>query len=286
MTKLKGIFKLIRVKQWVKNLFVFAPIIFANKFLEFDLIKLTVLAFVSFCFISSSVYILNDISDIEKDKLHPKKKNRPLASGLIKPAEATVYALILLSLSILISLDINIFVTIILLLYLGNNVFYTFIGKNYALIDVFQISIGFILRMLAGAVAINVEPSKWILLCTLFLTLFLGFGKRRGELIDLKEEKDNHRKSLMRYTTKLLETFLTISLSCSIVFYALYTVIGASYEYMYISNIFTIYALFRYYVLLLDNKENSNPSDLIISDIQIWLCAFLWGASVIFAIMV
>jgi 4-hydroxybenzoate polyprenyltransferase and related prenyltransferases len=286
MKKIKGILKLIRVKQWVKNMFVFAPIIFANKFLEFNLIKLTILAFISFCFISSSVYILNDISDREKDKLHPKKKNRPLASGLIKPMEATLYAIILLSLSILISLEVNLTVTIILLLYLGNNAFYTFIGKNYALFDVFQISTGFILRMLAGAFAIGVEPSKWILLCTLFLTLFLGFGKRRGELIDLKEDKDNHRKSLMRYNLNLLETFLTISLACSIVFYALYTVTGTTYEYMYISNFFTIYALFRYYILLLDNKENSNPSDLIISDIQIWLCAFLWGASVIFAIMV
>lgn len=276
MGKIRIWLKLFRVNQYTKNCFVFASLLFSNNLLDLNKVAYSTMAYIYFCLISSAVYIVNDIADKACDCKHPLKKYRPIASGAIKVNEAYVVSILFTSVALLLSLLINVKLFFILLLYLLNNILYSLITKTYALIDVFQIAFGFILRVIAGSVVINVTPSSWILLCTLFLSLFLGFGKRRGEVIESRMNADNLRKSLNGYTLDLLDEYLNVSLICTIVFYAIYTIIGTAYDSLYITNVFVVFALFRYKFLLSTREGGMNPSEMVFSDVQILISIILW----------
>ncbi|MCX6779477.1 MAG: UbiA prenyltransferase family protein [Candidatus Magasanikbacteria bacterium] len=174
-----------RPKQWIKNLFLFAALIFAQKFLDNQAVVLSCLAFLAFCFVSSSVYLINDVVDAEKDKMHPFKKDRPIARGTLSKTVAIWVAVILLIISILVSFNLGVWFLIILLFYWLLNLFYSFYLKNLVILDVIAVALGFVLRVIAGAVAIQVVFSSWLLLCTFFLTLFLALGKRKNELLNI-----------------------------------------------------------------------------------------------------
>lgn len=277
MNNFKYIVKLLRPKQWIKNLFVFGPIIFSNNLMNGELLKNNILTFIAFCFISSSVYILNDIVDKDRDKEHPKKCTRPIASGKISIPKAILIGLILSSASLTIAISLNKFIAIIIGLYILNNVLYSFKLKNIFLIDILSIALGFILRLVAGGISINVELSKWIILCTLFLSLFLGFGKRRSEIITLGENASCHRQNLSQYTEKLLDQFINISLTCTIMSYSIYCVLG-SYDGNFIwTTLFIIFGVLRYYYLMYSKDEGGNTAEIVLKDKQLYCCIFCWG---------
>lgn len=281
MSNLKYTIKLLRPKQWIKNFFVFGPIIFSNNLMNFDLLKRNVLTFISFCLISSTVYILNDIVDRESDKKHPVKCNRPIASGKISLLQALIIGILLCLISLSLAISINKYIVAIICLYILNNITYSFKLKNIFLIDILSISLGFILRVLAGGISTTVQVSKWIILCTLFLSLFLGFGKRRNELIVLGENASSHRKNLSQYTENLLDKFITITLTCTIMSYSIYCVLGTYKDNFIWTSIFIIFGVLRYYYLMYSKKDGGNPAEIVLKDKQLFNCILLWGCTCI-----
>lgn len=277
----KAVFKLIRVKQWVKNIFVFAPLVFANKFNDLQSFSQAFIAFIAFCIVASMVYILNDLADIENDKLHPKKsKERPLASGEITPRAAWLIFVILAA-----TLCFAIFfipeVIFVLLTYLLINVVYSNLLKNKPVIDIFTIATGFILRVYAGALAISVVVSNWMFITILCLALFLASMKRRAEL---RSSGDTSRQVLKYYTPDLVDKYAEMASFGTLTFYSLYTV--TEQPNLVITIPLVLFGLYRYwYVSSLSDDSGESPSDILLQDWPLQLTIFLWAVSVILAFM-
>ncbi|MCC0646100.1 MULTISPECIES: decaprenyl-phosphate phosphoribosyltransferase [unclassified Clostridioides] len=275
LTKISDYIRLMRIKQYIKNLFIFASIIFSNNILNISLLLNTFIAFVCFCLISSSAYALNDAIDMDKDKKHPKKRNRPVASGRISKRSANILFVVLALISICLSTIINFKLTIILILYLINNILYSLKLKNIILLDVFSISLGFILRVYAGCVAIDVRLSNWIILCTFFLSLYLALGKRKKEIIILKDDAVEHRKILEDYDIENLNQMMIVILSSTIVCYALYSTSNPEKPDMIFTTIFVVYGVLRYNYII--NKTNEgNPTDIVLKDNALKINVILW----------
>lgn len=275
---------LMRPKQYIKNLFVLAALIFSGKLLETQLIYKTIIAFISFCLISSSVYVLNDIVDIEKDKLHPKKCKRPLASGAVSKTSAIILFVILVIASIGLTLLVNTKLTFIVGLYLINNLLYSFKIKNIILLDVFSIAFGFILRVCAGSVAISVPLSNWIILCTFFLSLYLGLGKRKKEISMLKHNAGEHRKILKEYNEEIIDQMMTVVLSSTIVCYALYSTSNPQNANMIYTTIFVVYGILRYNYII-NTSEEGNPTDVVLKDISLQINVLIWAISCLLIVL-
>lgn len=260
------LFKLLRVKHYIKNFFIFIPLVFSLSFYDFSDVKLTLISFACFCLVVSCVYIVNDCKDVEQDRNHPIKKKRPIASGKISVQNAYILALSLLLIASFVSyLFLSYKVLIVLYCYLFMNILYTLYLKKIALVDVMVIAIGFILRIYAGSFAIGVEVSNWLLLTTLSLSLFLGFGKRIGEY--RKNKDKNTRVSLNFYTEKSLQMFLNVTLTTSIVFYSLYTIFGQTHIKNLVYTVpFVFLGFFRYYLLLESNVEDGDPTEVLTND--------------------
>ncbi|CEH35607.1 decaprenyl-phosphate phosphoribosyltransferase [Romboutsia lituseburensis] len=281
---LKDYIKLMRPKQYIKNLFVVAALIFSNKILDLNSVFNTVIAFISFCLISSAVYVLNDIVDIEKDKLHPKKCKRPLASGVINKSNAIILLTILVVASISISLTVKTSLAFILIIYLFNNLLYSFKIKNIVLLDVFSIAFGFILRVCAGSIAIGVTLSNWIILCTFFLSLYLGLGKRKKEISTLKDNAGEHRKILKEYNDEIINQMMTVVLSSTIVCYALYSTSNKSNPNMIFTTIFVVYGILRYNYVITTSDEG-NPTDVVLKDTSLQISVLVWALSCLLIII-
>ena len=235
--KLNGFLKLARPKQWIKNLFVFAALVFAGHAFEEEYLQKTTLAFLLFCLISACVYILNDVVDINKDRAHPKKRTRPIAAGIITPKEAIIFLIILLPLSLAASFKVDLYLGIVLVVYFLNNLFYSLVVKHWVILDVMSIALGFLLRVIGGALVIKVYISPWILLCTLLLSLFLGFSKRRNELMILQEDAGSHRKILKEYSLEFIDNMLSIVTASTVMAYSLYTFSSNSENYYMMATI-------------------------------------------------
>ncbi|HII4515497.1 decaprenyl-phosphate phosphoribosyltransferase [Clostridium perfringens] len=271
-----NLLKLMRPKQWIKNFFVFGALIFSYSFLNLNKTIAALIAFILFCLISSTVYIMNDILDVEKDRVHPKKRFRPIASGAISIKQASIALVVLLAISMISSFMINKGLFFILVLYFINNIFYSFKIKNIVILDVISIAVGFILRVIAGGVAIDVSLSGWILLCTFFISLFLGFEKRRNEIIKLEGKANEHRKILDDYSDELLKQFSDITLTCTVISYAMYTFVAYENAYMMITNIFVVYGLFRYKYLSMKKGQGGSPTETVMTDKSIIIDVILW----------
>ncbi|MDZ5254249.1 decaprenyl-phosphate phosphoribosyltransferase [Clostridium sp. LIBA-8841] len=274
-----SLFKLMRPKQWIKNFFVFGALIFSYSFLDLNKDIYAIITFILFCLISSTVYIMNDILDVEKDRVHPKKRFRPIASGAISIKEAEIALFILLVFSMTCAFFINRKLFFILAVYFINNIFYSFKIKNVVILDVISIAFGFILRVIAGGVVIDVSLSGWILLCTFFIALFLGFEKRRNEIIKLEEKATEHRKILDDYSDELLKQFSDITLTCTVIAYAMYTFVAYDTSYMMITNVFVIYGLFRYKYLSMKKGQGGSPTETILTDKSIIIDVILWAVT-------
>lgn len=235
-----------------------------------------VLTFLAFCLISSTVYIMNDIIDVEQDRNHPKKKNRPIASGKVTKNKALLQMVLLIIIGFSIALALNKYLVLILGIYLVNNVLYSFKVKHVVLLDVMSIAFGFLMRVIAGGVVLNVHLTVWILLCTLFISLFLGFEKRKNELKSLQEDASKHRKILDNYSIEFLNDLSNIVCACTIIFYALYTFFAYKHQYMTITNLFVIYGMFRYKYLADIKGDAGSPTEAVLSDKAIAIDVLLW----------
>ncbi len=282
--------RLLRPPQWIKNVFVFAGVAFGNKLFDADGILWesvlpASLVFIAFCAASSFAYILNDIADCERDRLHPAKRNRPIASGEVGIAEAMGLAGVLfaaVALLVVFGLGKRPGCGVIIAMYLGMNLIYTFAAKRALILDVIVIALGFVLRAYAGAEAVAVTVSPWLIVCTFTLCLFLGFGKRRCEVAVINDDDAavKHRATLAGYTPELLNNCLTISAGLAIVTFLLYTVEPIppapfdKQKLMYTLPL-VVYGIFRY-AMLIGSGRITGPTDVFIRDRPFLLTVILW----------
>lgn len=270
MNNFLSVIKLLKLKHHIKNIVVFIPLIFSLKFLDLKLVALSLVAFLSFSLIASAVYIFNDIFDVEKDRLHPIKKTRPIASGEITiPFAWSLFALMILF-SFALSLVINKYVFIMVLAYLILNICYTYKLKAMPIVDVVCIALGFILRVLAGCAAILVLPSPLVILLTFFTSMFFTYSKRKLEY-SLIENSENCRKSIREYNEPLLNQYVTINAILSIAFYFTYmldetTIKRAGTEYLYITVIPFAILIYRLLFLVHTCSNNDDPANFIYKD--------------------
>ena len=282
--KTKTIAKLIRVPQWIKNLFVLVPLVFSMNILHPDLLKYAVFAFFAFCAASSLVYIINDIVDRESDKLHPKKKERPIASGVVGVPQAITIAAILLVVNLVLCSQLSMYFIITNFGYILLNIFYTFYAKNVVLLDIFSIAAGFMLRVIAGAYAINVEISSWLLLTTMFLSLFLAVMKRRSELVLTADDTQNStRKVLTNYTIAFTDQMATVSAAAVIICYALYTTSQRTIdifktEELIFTTPFVVFGIFRYMYLVYKYDQGENTTEIMLHDVPMIANILIYGA--------
>jgi len=255
-----------RPKQWIKNLFVFAALIFAKKFFDPSSILLSLVGFFIFSIASGSVYLLNDVMDYQEDRNHPEKKFRPIAAGQLAVPVA-VYASLLFGIgSATVALLINQLFGVLIILYLLLNVSYSLILKKIVILDVFSIAISFVLRVIGGAVIIVVPFSVWLLLCTFFFTLFLAVQKRSNE------QFFDTRAVLYLYSPALLEQMKNSALTITIVSYTLYTFFSRHSELMVITALPVLYALFYYYAF----AEKKDLSEILLKDRHLQISILLW----------
>lgn len=273
MNIIKGYFKLMRIDHWIKNIFVFIPLIFSKNLFQIDLLLETLIIFFLFSIGSSIVYV-NDIFDMEKDKEHPRKCNRPLASGKISIAKARILIIFLILTFVGFSLLSSINAIFIVMVYIFMNIFYSIKLKHYVIIDVLIIAAGFIFRVMAGSLAINVFMSKWLILTIFSLSLFLGFGKRRNELIN--SDIFNQRKVLYYYNLNSLNSFINIFATMFLVFYSLYC-FEKIVSYFYLTIPLVIYGLLKYTLLLQKDEIEGDPTEILLNDIGIRVVCILYG---------
>lgn len=280
-------FRLVRGLQWSKNAVVFAALVFGAPSIDHPLLR-AIGAFIAFCAMSSATYIVNDWLDLERDRIHPTKRTRPMAAGNVSPRVGLTLAALLAVGSFALSLMVTPMLTGVLLIYGGLMLGYSVQLKHIVLLDAFVIAVGFILRALAGAVAVDVPMSAWLMLCTLLLALFLAFGKRRSELVRLQGSASAHRVSLRGYTLPLLDAFLVITATCSIMSYSIYSFTSESVPAngsMMLSVPFVMFAMLRYLLLVMSKGEGGAPEVLLWRDIPLLTSVIGWSATVI-AVMI
>lgn len=276
--------KLLRPHQWLKNAFVLAGLLFAHGWNQPALIELAGLAFMAFCLMASTVYVLNDLVDVESDRRHPTKCRRPIASGAVSPSAAGVVSLLLLAGGLTLGWLANPLVCAFLLAYLLLNVLYSWKLKHMVLLDVFAISAGFMLRIFAGTTGIGIVPSHWLLICGLMVTLFLGFAKRRAELLRVPASDNGPaatRKVLDHYAPEMLDKFIGISAACVIMTYSLYTVSPDTIRTHHTASLiytlpFVIYGLFRYVFLLHREGSGDDTARDLLTDPHLLVTSLGW----------
>lgn len=280
---IKEIIKLIRVTNWLKNIFVFIPLIFSENLFNIPSVLTTLLAVVCFSLVSSVVYIINDIADINRDREHPIKKNRPIATGKISLRTASLIIFGLLVIITLILFNFSVHFWYVIAGYLLMNIAYSFKLKSIVIVDIMCIAAGFMLRVIGGAVAINVDTSKWLILTTLFLSLFLAVMKRKSE--SELTENSNSRQVLKDYTSDFINQISSISAGAVIICYALYTVSERTIsifntENLVFTTIFFIFGIFRYMHIVYTQQKGENTIGILIKDIPMILNAILYGVVV------
>lgn len=253
--------KLIRPHQWIKNIFCLAGVFFSMNYSTNEVL-LSILGLVSFCLASSSVYVFNDIYDVKSDQLHPNKKSRPIASGQISVFSALFCCFLLIATAFIIASNISMLAMVILLLYFTMNILYSLKLKHVVIVDVYIISLGFILRLLMGTSAINIQPSRWIILCTMMVTLFLGFAKRKSELLAVLDGNIT-RKVLDDYSHLMLDIYLSIMAACTIMCYSIFVILGTNYNNLWITIPFVVFGIMRYlYIMLLKDGGQDTSKDI------------------------
>ncbi len=285
MSVISAIIKTMRPKQWTKNIVVYAALIFDGKFLEPDLFFKTTALFALFCLVSSSVYLLNDLVDIEKDRAHPLKRRRPLASGALKPSIAVITLVVLLAASLPAAWVLNPTAGLILGGYFAMNVAYSFWLKHMVILDVFTIAAGFVLRVAAGAAVVQVERfSPWLYVCITLVALIIALGKRRAELVALQADAGNHRAILDEYNLSFLDHLISLTTGATVVTYSLYTFSAQNLpenHLMMLTIPIVIYFLFRYLYLIHVQHLGGAPDELIFKDKPLFFSAVFWALAVV-----
>ena len=285
----KDIARVIRPQQWIKNVFVLVPLFFGGSLLDTTDIIAAVTAAMAFCFISSSIYCLNDIIDVEDDQRHPTKCHRPIAAGKISVAQAYVMMALMVALSfgsVALLGGYALGVGVVVGLYLLMNVAYCLVLKRYAILDVCTIAFGFVLRLFAGGIATGIGLSNWIVLMTFLLTLFLSLAKRRDDVLKMNQTGHAPRKNTSRYNLDFINQAITITATVTLVCYVMYTVspeveqrIGT--RYLYLTTVFVIIGILRYLQLTLVDNKSGDPTKAMLHDrvlqavVLLWFLAFL-----------
>ena len=280
------IFRSMRPKQWTKNLILFAPLLFSQNINHSPYVIKSLLAFFVFCMLSGCVYILNDLIDLNQDKVHPIKCKRPMASGLLKPAHAVAVLLILIV--VLIGSSFFLLNTSFFAVAAGYfllQIAYSLVLKHIVIIDVFSIAAGFLLRVIAGALAIEVFFSNCLFFCTILLSLFLALSKRRNEIILLDEKAIRHRKILFEYSADLLDQMISIVSTTTVIAYILYTVAPETVTKFKTDNLkytvpFVLYGIFRYLYLMHQKNEGGSPEKVLLNDRPILVTVILYCLTV------
>ncbi|HAD05627.1 MAG TPA: decaprenyl-phosphate phosphoribosyltransferase [Anaerolineaceae bacterium] len=283
---LSALIKSMRPRQWSKNVFVLAAVVFDKKLLNPEAVGKSLAGMILFCLLSSSVYLINDILDAEADRNHPQKRNRPIASGKLPVAVAAIAAFLLIIITIPLSFLLSNLFGWIALIYFLVNLAYSTRLKHIPLIDVLIIAAGFVLRVAAGVSLIEVERfSPWLYVVTTLLALYIGFGKRRAELTLLQNDANNHRRVLDGYNLALLDQLITIVSGTTIVAYSLYTFSAPNLpdnHSMMLTIPFVIYGIFRYLYLIQVEQAGGAPEDIVLTDRPLQITVLLWGLSVLF----
>jgi 4-hydroxybenzoate polyprenyltransferase len=279
----------LRPHQWAKNSFVLAPLVFARALGEGTAIERALLAFAAFCAISSAVYLVNDLRDRDADRRHPLKKHRPLAAGTLSPSLAIVTALGLAATSAALAHHLGTRVLVVIAVYVALNLLYSTVLKHVVILDVMIVAVGFVLRVLAGGAAIGVAVSSWLVLCTIFLALFLAFSKRRHEIVLLAQDAADQRKVLSSYSPAFLDQMINVVSASSVVCYALYAIAPQTTEKYHTEHlVYTIplvlFGIFRYLYLMYQAKDAKSPTDAILSDAPFLVNMGLWAAAVLWIV--
>ncbi|WP_235845846.1 decaprenyl-phosphate phosphoribosyltransferase [Dictyobacter aurantiacus] len=297
-TRLKALIALMRPKQWTKNGAVFIGLVFASELFHLYPLIRAIVAFIAFCLVSSTIYVLNDLLDIEKDRVHPTKRFRPLASGVLPTSWAKATLVVLLGMCAVLTFllflipsppDIyrslggaNVLFALSIAAYLVLMILYNTHLKHIVLIDVFCIAAGFVLRIIAGTVVIPVVISPWLYLVTCFLSLFMGFGKRRHELVLLQGQAGSHRKILKEYSIPMLDQMITVVVSGTLMSYSLYTVQGQTGNHRLMITVpFVLYGVFRYLYLVYMRMDGGSPDEILLRDRHILAAVLLCVITVI-----
>jgi 4-hydroxybenzoate polyprenyltransferase len=281
-----NLIRALRPHQWTKNLIVFFGLIFSQNLFDGLAARRAALAFVVFCALSGVVYLVNDLRDREADRLHPVKSRRPIASGALAPATAAIAAVVLGSAALAAAFLLSAAFGLVASLYVGLLTLYSVSLKHFVILDVLTIAIGFVLRALAGAVAIDVLFSNWLLLLTLLGALFLGLSKRRAELVTLAGAAHGHRRSLAEYSPYLLDQMISVVTASTLVAYAFYTISPETKqrfgtEHLLLTMPFPLYGIFRYLYLVHQREGGGDPSEMLLTDRPLLACVALWIAAVI-----
>lgn len=268
---IKDIIVSLRPRQWIKNIAVFAGLIFSQNFFNPGKVVLVVSTALIFCIVSSGVYLINDTLDIEHDKKHPHKRRRPIASGRLNLGFVRMVAVILVFWSMAMALLLNRNFFIVVVTYVLIELAYSFYVKNVVILDIFCIAFGFLLRVVSGAVVIDVPISNWLLICTIFLSLFLALGKRRSEMILLGDGAGEHRRVLSEYSLSFIDQMIMIVTASTILSYVLYALSAETIAKFHTRNleytiIFVIYGVFRYLYLIYQKKDGGAPEKVLFSD--------------------
>jgi 4-hydroxybenzoate polyprenyltransferase len=274
-----------RPRQWTKNLVVFAGLIFSRNILDLELLLRSVTAFVVLCALSGVIYLTNDVADIEKDRIHETKRNRPLASGRLRVRDAVTGAFIVGVLALILAYQLGTNFFIVGVVFFVLNVFYSFLLKKVVLLDVVSISLSFVIRAIAGVEALvpvspSIEISPWLLICTLFLSLFLAFCKRRHELVNLSEAS-RHRETLAEYSPTLIDQLVGITASGAVLSYSIYTIWPDTVEKFGTTHlVYTIplvlLGVMRYLYLVYSKDKGESPSEMLLSEKFLLIDVFAW----------
>lgn len=271
----------LRPKQWTKNLLIFAALIFSIDAISMTAFFKSIFGFFLFCFISGCVYILNDYLDIEADRRHPVKKYRPMASGELNPSMALIFGAVLLFVTLLASYILSPLFFAVIAVYFLLNISYSIKLKHLVIFDVMVIASGFVLRALAGGIAIEVSITPWFLLCIMLLSLFLAISKRRHEVILLAENKDSHRKVLQSYSPELLDQLNVIVVTATIISYSLFTFTSGNTIHLMWTIPIVIYGVFRYLYLIHIEGKGGSPENVLLEDRHILFTVIIYVISVI-----
>lgn len=284
--QLTGLLRSFRPQQWTKNLFVLAPLVFAQRLTDGAALRDAALAFAAFCAAASAVYLINDLRDRDEDRRHPLKSRRPIAAGIVGATPAVLAAAALALASLAIGARLGPPFLPWLSVYLALNLAYTLALKSMVILDVMTIALGFVVRVLAGAAAIEVEVSNWLLLCTTFLALFLAFSKRRHELILLQAGATSQRRVLNSYSAAFLDQMINVVTASAVVCYALYAVAPETVEKFHTEHLvytvpFVLFGIFRYLYLSYQVSDPRNPTEAILRDVPFLVNLVLWGLAVV-----
>ncbi len=274
-----------RPRQWTKNLVLFAGIVFSRHLFDASLLERSVYGFAIFCLLSGSMYILNDVFDSARDRAHPAKRKRPIPSGLLAPSRALPAAVILGAALLAVSWLLGLGFFVVAALFVAVNVLYSVLLRGVVILDVLSISFDFVLRATAGVEVLRplvpgIEISPWLLICTLFLSLFLAFCKRRNEIVSLGEEQ-THRISLRDYSVHLLDQLVGLSATTALVSYSIYTIWPSTVEKFGTAKLvytipFVVFGIMRYLYIVYSRNEGGDPSGVLLTEKSIIITVFLW----------